>query len=95
MLHCHYVDSKAITVINQPMQRSHFVQTDWLLFSLFLFLHPFFSLRGDVDVSAVCQYQIGEVKNVFDGPYKDYRESSQRWVRYTGAVPSPRPGAVS
>uniref|UniRef100_A0A672S6K1 Sema domain-containing protein n=1 Tax=Sinocyclocheilus grahami TaxID=75366 RepID=A0A672S6K1_SINGR len=48
---------------------------------------------GDVDVSAVCQYQIGEVKNVFDGPYKEYRESSQRWGRYTGTVPSPRPGA--
>lgn len=44
-------------------------------------------------MSAVCQYQIGEVKNVFDGPYKEYRESSQRWGRYTGTVPSPRPGA--
>uniref|UniRef100_A0A4W5PDJ5 Sema domain-containing protein n=1 Tax=Hucho hucho TaxID=62062 RepID=A0A4W5PDJ5_9TELE len=48
---------------------------------------------GDVDVSAVCQYQIGEVKKVFDGPYKEYREGSQRWGRYTGTVPSPRPGA--
>ncbi|CAB1319982.1 unnamed protein product [Coregonus sp. 'balchen'] len=48
---------------------------------------------GDVDVSAVCQYQIGEVKKVFDGPYKEYRDASQRWGRYTGTVPSPRPGA--
>lgn len=48
-----------------------------------------------MDVSAVCQYQIGEVKKVFDGPYKEYREGSQRWGRYTGTVPSPRPGAVS
>lgn len=53
------------------------------------------SLRGDVDVSAVCPYHIGEVKSVFDGPYKEYREASQRWGRYTGAVPNPRPGAVS
>ncbi|XP_030647333.1 semaphorin-4C [Chanos chanos] len=48
---------------------------------------------GDVDVSAVCQYHIGEVKGVFDGPYKEYRENSQRWGRYVGTVPSPRPGA--
>uniref|UniRef100_A0A3P8XLK6 Sema domain-containing protein n=1 Tax=Esox lucius TaxID=8010 RepID=A0A3P8XLK6_ESOLU len=48
---------------------------------------------GDVDVSAVCQYKIVEVKKVFDGLYKEYRDSSQRWGRYTGPVPSPRPGA--
>lgn len=50
--------------------------------------------RGDVDVSAVCQYQIGDVKKVFEGSYKEYREASQRWGRYTGATPSPRPGSV-
>uniref|UniRef100_A0A3Q2CKT5 Sema domain-containing protein n=2 Tax=Cyprinodon variegatus TaxID=28743 RepID=A0A3Q2CKT5_CYPVA len=48
---------------------------------------------GDVDVSAVCQYQIADVKKVFEGPYKEYRETSQRWGRYTGTVPSPRPGS--
>ncbi|XP_014822898.1 PREDICTED: semaphorin-4C [Poecilia mexicana] len=48
---------------------------------------------GDVDVSAVCQYQIGDVKKVFEGSYKEYREASQRWGRYTGATPSPRPGS--
>ncbi|XP_034027012.1 semaphorin-4C isoform X2 [Thalassophryne amazonica] len=48
---------------------------------------------GDVDVSAVCQYQIGDVKKVFEGSYKEYRESSQRWGRYTGTVPVPRPGS--
>ncbi|XP_035235618.1 semaphorin-4C [Anguilla anguilla] len=48
---------------------------------------------GDVDVSVVCRYHIGEVKNVFDGPYMEYREASQRWDRYTGPVPSPRPGS--
>lgn len=58
----------------------------------FTILLPCF--RGDVDVSAVCQYQSGDFKMVFDGPYKEYREASQRWGRYTGAVPSPRPGSV-
>uniref|UniRef100_A0A665X1B3 Sema domain-containing protein n=1 Tax=Echeneis naucrates TaxID=173247 RepID=A0A665X1B3_ECHNA len=48
---------------------------------------------GDVDVSAVCQYQISDVKEVFGRAYKEYREASQRWGRYTGAVPVPRPGS--
>ncbi|KAF6726404.1 Semaphorin-4C [Oryzias melastigma] len=48
---------------------------------------------GDVDVSAVCQYQISDVKKVFEGSYKEYRETSQRWGRYTGPVPTPRPGS--
>ena len=47
-----------------------------------------------MDVSAVCQYQINDVKKVFEGSYKEYREASQRWGRYTGAVPNPRPGSV-
>uniref|UniRef100_A0A3P8VGH1 Sema domain-containing protein n=1 Tax=Cynoglossus semilaevis TaxID=244447 RepID=A0A3P8VGH1_CYNSE len=48
---------------------------------------------GDVDVSAVCQYQIGDVKKVFEGVYKEYREASQKWGRYSGAIPFPRPGS--
>lgn len=54
----------------------------------------FSCVRGDVDVSAVCQYQIADVKKVFEGSYKEYREAAQRWGRYTGTVPVPRPGAV-
>lgn len=50
--------------------------------------------RGDVDVSAVCQYQIADVKKVFEGAYNEFREASQRWGRFTGVVPSPRPGSV-
>ncbi|KAG7480947.1 hypothetical protein MATL_G00061650 [Megalops atlanticus] len=57
------------------------------------FFGIFHAQWGDVDVSAVCQYQIDEVKKVFDGPYKEYKEASQRWGRFTGPVPSPRPGA--
>ncbi|NXE30638.1 SEM4C protein, partial [Ardeotis kori] len=48
---------------------------------------------GDVDVSAVCQYHILEVKKAFEGPYKEYREQAQKWGRYSDEVPSPRPGA--
>ncbi|MCJ8747120.1 hypothetical protein PDJAM_G00149770 [Pangasius djambal] len=58
-----------------------------------VFYGVFHAQWGDVDVSAVCQYHIGEVKSVFEGPYKEYREASQRWGRYTGVVPNPRPGA--
>uniref|UniRef100_A0A8C7NDJ3 Sema domain-containing protein n=1 Tax=Oncorhynchus mykiss TaxID=8022 RepID=A0A8C7NDJ3_ONCMY len=64
--------------------------TDWRTTTFYGIFH---AQWGDVDVSAVCQYQIGEVKKVFDGPYKEYRDASQRWGRYTGTVPSPRPGA--
>lgn len=45
-------------------------------------------------MSAVCQYQIGDVKKVFEGVYKEYREASQKWGRYSGAIPFPRPGSV-
>ena len=46
-------------------------------------------------MSAVCQYQIGDVKKVFEGSYKEYREASQKWARYSSTVPFPRPGSVS
>ena len=45
-------------------------------------------------MSAVCQYHISDVKKVFNGDYNEYQDDSQRWTRYTGPVPSPRPGAV-
>ncbi|KAJ8415412.1 hypothetical protein AAFF_G00423920 [Aldrovandia affinis] len=63
---------------------------DWRSTAFFGIFH---AQWGDVDVSAVCQYQIGEVKKVLEGPYKEYREASQKWERYTGPVPNPRPGA--
>ncbi|KAK1332781.1 hypothetical protein QTO34_006312 [Cnephaeus nilssonii] len=48
---------------------------------------------GDVDLSAVCEYQLEEIQRVFEGPYKEYHEQSQKWGRYTDPVPSPRPGS--
>ncbi|CAL8346473.1 unnamed protein product [Lota lota] len=58
-----------------------------------IFFGIFHAQWGDVDVSAVCQYQIGDVKKVFNGDYNEYQDDSQRWTRYTGPIPSPRPGA--
>lgn len=48
-----------------------------------------------MDVSAVCEYQLEEIQQVFEGPYKEYQEQAQKWGRYTDPVPSPRPGSVS
>lgn len=48
-----------------------------------------------MDLSAVCEYQLEEIQRVFEGPYKEYREQSQKWILYTDPVPSPRPGSVS
>ncbi|OCT89974.1 semaphorin 4C L homeolog isoform X1 [Xenopus laevis] len=48
---------------------------------------------GDSPVSAICQYSIQDIQKVFDGPYKEYREQSQKWGRYSDSVPSPRPGS--
>lgn len=48
-----------------------------------------------MDLSAVCEYQLEEIQRVFEGPYKEYHEQSQKWGRYTDPVPSPRPGSVS
>ncbi|XP_038610549.1 semaphorin-4C isoform X1 [Tachyglossus aculeatus] len=57
------------------------------------FFGVFHARWGDVDLSAVCQYQLADVQRVFEGPYKEYREQAQKWSRYTDPVPSPRPGS--
>uniref|UniRef100_A0A8D0L7L7 Semaphorin 4G n=1 Tax=Sphenodon punctatus TaxID=8508 RepID=A0A8D0L7L7_SPHPU len=46
-----------------------------------------------MEVSAVCRYNISEIRAAFEGPYMEYQESSRKWSRYNGAVPEPRPGA--
>lgn len=48
-----------------------------------------------MDLSAVCEYQLEQIQQVFEGPYKEYSEQAQKWARYTDPVPSPRPGSVS
>lgn len=50
-------------------------------------------------LSAVCAYNLSTAEAVFSrGKYMQsatVEQSHTKWVRYNGAVPSPRPGAVS
>lgn len=50
-------------------------------------------------LSAVCAYNLSTAEEVFSrGKYMQsttVEQSHTKWVRYNGAVPSPRPGAVS
>ncbi|XP_028596444.2 semaphorin-4C [Podarcis muralis] len=90
---------KARLLCSIPEQQLHFnrIQGTYTLsgdhWSETSFFGVFQARWGDMDVSAVCQYQIQEVQKVFDGPYKEYSEVAQKWVRYSDQVPSPRPGA--
>lgn len=79
---------------------------DKILIQNLLFFLPFHAagptltlLRGNVGLSAVCVYNMSAVEDVFStGKYMQkvtVEESHSKWVRYTGIVPSPRPGAVS
>ncbi|XP_034295843.1 semaphorin-4G [Pantherophis guttatus] len=46
-----------------------------------------------IEVSAVCRYNISEVRAAFEGAYMEYQDSSRKWSQYTGDVPEPRPGS--
>ncbi|NXH31230.1 SEM4C protein, partial [Myiagra hebetior] len=90
---------KARLVCSAPEQQLHFNRLQ-AVFTLpgarwqdTAFFGVFRARWGDVDVSAICRYHILEVKKAFEGPYKEYREQAQKWGRYSGEVPSPRPGA--
>ncbi|XP_050839032.1 semaphorin-4C isoform X2 [Serinus canaria] len=90
---------KARLVCSAPEQQLHFNRLQ-AVFTLpgarwqdTAFFGVFQARWGDVDVSAICRYPILEVKKAFEGPYKEYREQAQKWGRYSGEVPTPRPGA--
>lgn len=55
--------------------------------------------RNNVGLSAVCAYNLSTAEAVFSrGKYMQsatVEQSHTKWVRYSGPVPSPRPGAVS
>nr|XP_021487252.1 semaphorin-4C isoform X2 [Meriones unguiculatus] len=57
------------------------------------FFGVFHARWGDMDLSAVCEYQLEQIQHVFEGPYKEYSEQAQKWARYTDQVPTPRPGS--
>ncbi|XP_041260581.1 semaphorin-4C [Onychostruthus taczanowskii] len=90
---------KARLVCSAPEQQLHFNRLQ-AVFTLpgarwqdTAFFGVFQARWGDVDVSAICRYPILEVKKAFEGPYKEYREQAQKWGRYSGKVPTPRPGS--
>uniref|UniRef100_A0A8D0E4D3 Semaphorin 4C n=1 Tax=Salvator merianae TaxID=96440 RepID=A0A8D0E4D3_SALMN len=90
---------KARLLCSIPEQQLHFnrIQGTYTLagdeWTETSFFGVFQARWGDVDVSAVCQYQIQDVQKVFEGPYKEYSEIAQKWVPYSDQVPNPRPGA--
>ncbi|XP_007424994.1 semaphorin-4G [Python bivittatus] len=46
-----------------------------------------------IEVSAVCRYNISEVRAAFEGTYMEYQDSSRKWSQYNGEIPEPRPGS--
>ncbi|XP_067857164.1 semaphorin-4C [Heptranchias perlo] len=90
---------KARLVCSVPEQQLHFnkIQTIYTLsdsnWQNTVFFGIFQAQWADLDMSAVCQYKIGDIERAFDGPYKEYRDQAQKWGRYSDKVPSPRPGA--
>lgn len=42
--------------------------------------------------SAVCVYNMEDIRAVFNGPYAHKEGSDHRWVEYEGRIPYPRPG---
>ncbi|KAH0623803.1 hypothetical protein JD844_006931 [Phrynosoma platyrhinos] len=46
-----------------------------------------------MEVSAVCRYNISEMRAAFQGTYMEYQDSTRKWSQYNGEVPEPRPGA--
>ncbi|XP_062988624.1 semaphorin-4G [Elgaria multicarinata webbii] len=46
-----------------------------------------------MEVSAICRYNVSEVRAAFEGTYMEYQDSSRKWSQYNGDVPEPRPGS--
>lgn len=58
---------------------------------------PAFSARDrkGPGAAAVCAFSISDVKEAFDGLYKEVNRETQQWYTDVHPVPEPRPGAVS
>lgn len=59
---------------------------------------PFFSpspLSNIFKGSAVCMYNMADIRRVFLGPYAHRDGPNYQWVPFQGRVPYPRPGTVS
>lgn len=61
--------------------------------------HPFFvplSFHSNIfKGSAVCMYNMADIRRVFLGPYAHRDGPNYQWVPFQGRVPYPRPGTVS
>lgn len=62
-----------------------------LLLLLPLFCPPSNIFKG----SAVCMYNMADIRRVFLGPYAHRDGPNYQWVPFQGRVPYPRPGTVS
>lgn len=51
--------------------------------------------RKGPGAAAVCAFSISDVKEAFDGLYKEVNRETQQWYTDVHPVPEPRPGAVS
>ncbi len=61
----------------------------------FVFLTYFWGVSSIFKGSAVCVYNMEDIRAVFNGPYAHKEGPDHRWVEYEGRIPYPRPGTVS
>lgn len=59
-----------------------------------IFFFPF-ALSNIFKGSAVCMYNMADIRRVFLGPYAHRDGPNYQWVPFQGRVPYPRPGTVS
>ncbi|KAG8439988.1 hypothetical protein GDO86_005963 [Hymenochirus boettgeri] len=52
----------------------------------------FTSTSSIFKASAVCVYNMADIRGVFNGPYAHKESPDHRWVQYDGRIPYPRPG---
>lgn len=61
-----------------------------------LFVPSAFQTRSNIfKGSAVCMYNMADIRRVFLGPYAHRDGPNYQWVPFQGRVPYPRPGTVS
>ncbi len=66
-----------------------------LLHSCCFVFNIFFGVSSIFKGSAVCVYNMEDIRAVFNGPYAHKEGPDHRWVEYEGRIPYPRPGTVS
>ncbi len=66
-----------------------------MAFMLFCVFNIFFGVSSIFKGSAVCVYNMEDIRAVFNGPYAHKEGPDHRWVEYEGRIPYPRPGTVS